>query len=208
MGNLGITGITTVIILISLILIGVTVASVMSGGTSGNAKEKDLNQITNEIIDEISSYLQIKDQKGKYYTINSEKRIQKIGLLISPLVSQDMDVSKLTIQLCDGETIRIFSYVGNSEAIGSNSLFEHPIWNNITNNHFGFIVTHDRDNSLVDYDTLNKNTDMAYVVIRLPDDMTMAKGEKIAVTLFPSTGITKITVLEAPLPMKSIVTFE
>ncbi len=208
MGNLGITGITTVIILISLMLIGVTVASVMSGGTSGIAKEKDLNQITNEIVDEISAYLQIKDQKGKYYTINSEKRIQKIGLLISPLVSLDMDVSKLTIQLCDGETIRIFSYVGNSEVIGSNSLFEHPIWNNITNNHFGFIVTHDRDNSLLDYDTLNKNTDMAYVVIRLPGDMTMAKGEKIVVTLFPSTGITKITVLEAPLPMKSIVTFE
>lgn len=208
MGNLKITGLTTLILLISLMLIGVTVASIITDGTTGTTTEQDFDQMTNEIIDEISTYLQIKDQKGKYYTINSEKRIQKIAILISPMVSQNIDISQLTIQLNNGEEVRILTYINNSEFIESNSLFGHPIWNNITHNRFGFISIHDKDHSLVDYNLINENTDMAYVIIKLPDSMEMSKGEKIIVTLFPSTGITRTTILEAPLPMKSVITFE
>lgn len=208
MGNLGITGITIIIILLSLMLIGATVASVITDETSGNTMEEDLSQMTSEVIDEISTYLQIKDQKGKYYTINGEKRIQKIGILISPLVSQEINVSQLTIQLCNEETVRILNYEGFSETIGLNCLFEHPIWGNITNYSFGFISIHDKDRSLVDFDIINENSDMAFVIIRLSDGMTMEKGDKLTLTLFPSSGITRTTILEAPLPMRSIVTFE
>ena len=208
MGSIGITGITTVIILISMMLIGVTIGAIISDGTSGPTTVGDINQMTNEVIDEISTYLQIKDQMGKYYNINGEKRIQKIGILISPLVSQDIDVSQLSIQLCDGETVKILAYEGFTESIESNCLFEHPIWNNITNHSFGFISIHDKDKSLVDYDIINENTDMAFVIIRLSEDMTMTKGDKLILTLFPSSGITRTIVIEAPLPMRTIVTFE
>ena len=71
-----------------------------------------------------------------------------------------------------------------------------------------FISVVDLDESLVDYDIINDYSDNAYVVFRLPNDMTLLKNEKITVTLFPSTGITRTTVLKAPMPMSSVITFE
>jgi len=56
-----------------------------------------------------------------------------------------------------------------------------------------------------DFDTINKNNDMAYIVIQLPSSFYMQKGDTIVVELFPSSGISKTTLLEAPLPMKSVV---
>lgn len=198
------TGVTIVILLISLMLIGVTVAQSLDGTT-----EEDYNQMVSEIIDGITSYIQIKDTIGKYYDINGVKKIEKIAIWISPWVSQEIDMSQLTIQLCNGETVKILTYDGNAEYMGSNSLFEHPIWNNITGTNFGFISIVDLDGSLVNYDTINEKSDNAYVLIRLPEDMTLAKGESITIILFPSTGITTMLEdLKAPLPMKSVVTFE
>ena len=208
MGRLFITGITTLILLISLILIGITVASVILGDAVGTTTEEDYDQLLEETIDEISTYLLIKDQKGKYYDISGEQRIEKIALWITPLVSQEIDISQLTIQLYNGETVRILTYNGNAEYLESNLLFEHSIWSNITGDNFGFISIIDLDGSLVGYNAINEDSDNAYVLIRLPEDMTLAKRESIIVTLFPSTGITRTTVLKAPLPIKSVVTFE
>jgi len=208
MGKSIITGIIALILLISLMLIGITVASVITGENTGATTEENYDQMTEEIIDEISTYIQIKDQKGKYSEINGERRIDKIALWISPLVSQVIDVSQLTIQLNNGETVMFLVYDGNAENLESNSIFSHPIWNNIDGSNFGFISIIDLDESLVDYDTINDCSDNAYAVFRLPNDMTMTKHEKLIVTLFPSTGITRTTILEAPLPIKPVVTFE
>jgi len=208
MGRLFITGITSSILLISLILIGITVGSAITDGTLGSTTEQDYQHMVDEVIDGISTYLQIKDQKGKYYNIDGTQKIEKIALWVSPLFSQDIDVSQLTIQLDDGEKVAVLTYDGNAEYLGSHSLFEHPIWDNLTGANFGFLSIIDIDGSLVSYDTINENSDNAYVLIRLPEDMTLVKGESLTVTLFPSTGITRTTILKAPLPMKSVVTFE
>lgn len=209
MNNWGSTGITSVILLISFILIAVTVASVLTGGTVTNGtSEEDLEQILNEVLDEITTYIQIKDKIGKYYGTYGNQKIEKIAILIKPLVSQEINISELTIKLCNGNNIKILDYSGNTEDIGSNHFFEHPIWDDITVNNFGFIVTHDKDNSLKDYNTINENTDMAYIIIKLSEGFTMTQGENLVVTLFPSTGLQKTTVLEAPLPMKPVVSFE
>lgn len=207
MNKWGSTGITSVILLISFILIAVTAASFMIGGAgTEEMSEEDIEEILDDILDEITTYIQIKDKIGKYYTNNGEQRIEKIAILVKPLISNDINISELTIKMCDGNSVKILNYCGNAEFIGANSLFEHPLWNIITDNNFGFIVTFDRDRSLVDYNTLNE--DMAYVIIKLSDDFSMAKGESMAITLFPLSGITRTTTLEAPLPIKSVVTFE
>jgi archaellin len=208
MGKSIITGITTLILLISLTLIGVTVASIITGENTGAATEENYDQITKEIIDEISTYIQIKDQKGKYYEINGEQRLERIVLWISPLVTQDIDVSQLTIQLDNGKDVKLLVYTGNAEDLDSNSIFNHHIWYNMDGSNFGFISIIDLDGSLVDYNTINDYSDNVYIVFKLPSDMTMVKNEKLTVTLFPSTGITRTTVLEAPLPIKPVVTFE
>ena len=208
MSNWRNTGITTIILLTILLLVGLTVASVITGENTQYTNEQNYDQMTEEVINEISTYIQIKDQKGKYYNINGTQKIEKIALLISPLVSQDIDVTQLTIQLDNGEKVKILSFDGNASKIDSNTLFNHPIWKNLTGNNFGFISIVDLDNSLTSHNTINDYSDNIYVVFKLPNDMTLEKRDKLIVTLFPSTGITRTTLLEAPLPIHSVVTFE
>jgi len=207
MNNWGSTGITTIILLMSFLLIGATIASVVRSGTGGTTtSEENIDQILNDVLDEITTYIQIKDQIGKYYMDNSVQKIQKIAILVKPLISQDIDISQLTIKLSNGYDVKILNYSGNARFIGTNSLFEHPIWNNITGNSFGFIVTLDSDRSLVDYNTLN--ADMAYIIIKLSEGFSMVKGDSLTVTLFPSSGLARTITLEAPLPIKPVVSFE
>ncbi len=208
MGKLLTTGLTSILLLIALIFIGITVASVITGQIIGSPSEQDLEKITEKTIDEISTYLLIKDQKGKFSEINGEQKIEKIALWITPLITQEIDISKLTIQLYNGENINFLKYAGKSDNLGSNSLFNHPIWNNINGDNFGFISIVDLDKSLINYETFNDCSDNAYLVFRLPELMTLSKHEKIIVTLFPSTGITRTIELKAPLPIKPVVSFE
>ena len=204
MNNQGATGIATAILLISFILIGATAASVIMGD-SGNNPEENYEEILEEALDEISTYIQIKDALGKYNSTTEEQHIQKIAILIKPLFSIDIDASKLMIKLNNGQQIKMLYYSGQADFISSNSLFEHPICNTIRTDKFGFVVTLDKDRSIVDYGIINDNTDMAYLVIKLPEDFTMEKGDVTEITLFPSTGITKTINLKAPLPITQIV---
>lgn len=202
MNKRGSIGIATGILLISLILITVTAASVINSET-GEISDEDIEQMLDDVLDEISTYIQIKDKIGKYYITNGERQIGKIAILIKPLISQNIDVSDLTIKLCNGENIKILNYSGNAEFIASQTLFEHQIWDKITYDNFGFIVLSDKDDSLVSYNVLNK--DLAYIIIKLSEEFAMNKGESLTITLFPLSG-TPITIeLEAPLPMSKIV---
>ena len=204
MNNQGATGIATAILLISFILIGATAASVIMGDSGNNSKE-NYEEILEETLDEISTYIQIKDVLGKYNSTTEKQHIQKIAILIKPLFSIDIDASELMIKLNNGKQIKMLYYNKQAEFISSNSLFEHPIWNTMTDINFGFIVILDTDQSIIDYDTINDNTDMTYITIKLPNDFTMQKGDTLELTLFPSTGITKTINLKAPLPIKQIV---
>ncbi len=204
MNNQGATGIATAILLISFILIGATAASVIMGD-SGNNPEENYEEILDEALDEISTYIQIKDALGKYNSTTEEQHIQKIAILIKPLFSIDIDASKLVIKLNNGKQIKMLYYNRQAEFISSNSLFEHPIWTTMTDTDFGFIVILDKDQSIIDYGTINDNTDMTYIIIKLSNDFTMKKGDTLELTLFPSTGITKTINLKAPLPIKQIV---
>ncbi len=204
MNNQGATGIATAILLISFILIGATAASVIMDD-SGNNPEENYEEILEEALDEISTYIQIKDALGKYNSTTEEQHIQKIAILIKPLFSIDIDASKLVIKLNNGKQIKMLYYNRQAEFISSNSLFEHPIWTTMTDTDFGFIVILDKDQSIIDYGTINDNTDMTYIIIKLSNDFTMKKGDTLELTLFPSTGITKTINLKAPLPIKQIV---
>ena len=209
MKSWGSSGIATVIILIAIMLIVVTVAAVLSEETNTTStEEQDLEQMTQEIIDEITSYIQIKDQKGKYYKTDNVQKIQKIALLISPLVSQNIDMTQLTIQIDNGEMVRMLYYNSASAKIGSQSLFEHTLWDDINAENFGLISIMDLDESITNYQVLNENRDNAYLIFKLPTDMQMSKYDTIKVTLFPSSGIKRTTILKAPMPMKSVITFE
>ena len=63
----GSTGITTIILLISFLLIGATVASIITGETEGTTSEEDMDQILNDVLDEITTYIHCSD--GFFYEI-------------------------------------------------------------------------------------------------------------------------------------------
>jgi len=205
MNNQGATGIASAILLISFILIGATAASVILGDAGEDSYEENYEEMLEEVIDEISTYIQIKDVIGKYNSAPEEQHIQQITILIKPLFSINIDASGLMIKLNNGQQVKMLYYDRQSEFIESQSLFEHSIWDNITDTNFSFIALLDKDRSIVDYDVINDNTDMAYIILKLPEDFTMEKGDILEITLFPSTGITKIITVEAPLPINQIV---
>ncbi|KYK22575.1 hypothetical protein AYK24_01930 [Thermoplasmatales archaeon SG8-52-4] len=205
MGKSFVIGITSIILLISLLLSGLIVATVITNNSSQIETEEDYMQMIDEIIDKTSTYIQIIEQKGIYNNINQERKIDRIILYISPMISQNIDVSQLKIQLNNEETIRFLKYSGNVKNLETYSIFNHPIWDSIEDNSFGFISIIDLDESLLNGNILNDYSDHVYVVFKLPDDMTIAKNEQLIVTLFPSTGITRTIILQAPFSTKSIV---
>lgn len=212
MDDVGSTGIAVVLLLLSSAAFGATIVSVTSNGVNNNPSDEDLSQlavkITDETIDKITTYIQTTQMLGKYYGEPHHQKIEKIAIMIKSMISKNVSLSELTIELNNGNAVIMLSYSGDAEFIGANDVFEHPIWNSIDENNFGFVVTHDKDSSLVDYNTINDNTDMAYLIIKLPEYMAMSKGDTMTITLSPSNGITRTIDLEAPLPMTSVVNFE
>jgi len=203
MNNNAITGISSVILISSIILLAGVAGSVIMSSSDDELVE--YKQILENTYNEITNYIQIKDIIGKYYSIEGEKRIQKIAIFIKPLFSNDIDASEFIIKLNNGEQIKILYNNGQTDFIHSNSLFDHPLWNEVRDNDFSIIALHDKDRSLVDYDSINDNTDMAYIILKLTEEFTMSKGDTMTITIIPSTGVKKIVTIEAPLPMQNIV---
>ena len=76
MNNRGSNGITATILLMAILLVTVVAAGVITGSTTEETIDTDeIEQMTQEVFDEISTYLQIKDQKGKFYQIDDEYKI-------------------------------------------------------------------------------------------------------------------------------------
>ncbi|KYK21582.1 hypothetical protein AYK25_08070 [Thermoplasmatales archaeon SM1-50] len=198
-------GMVAGILLILLILIG-TVSATVLVTISKDTSEEDLNIIVGEIVDEMCNYLQIKHIVGKSQMIQGVPKINKIAILIKPLVSQNIDMSHMIIEVCDGEYYQMIFFNGLAESLNSSSLFEHPIWNSLTPVSFSLLSTIDDDNSIVDLHLINKNTDMTLIVLKLSDNIAMKKGAQLEITILPSPGIGRTIHVEAPLSTKNIVT--
>ncbi len=210
---MGRLGISTIILFIVILLISLTAFTVISSDIDGtnDETENDLIEIfqkaTDESVDDITTYLKITDRVGKYQGPPGNQKIQRIAIMIKPLISKQINISEITIKISNGKNLQILSYSQEPAKITSenNQIFNHPIWNNLTTNTFAIISTHDKDNSIKKYDCFNKNTDMGYIIIKLPTEFYMKKDDTLNLQMFPSTGIDKKITLKAPLPMKNLV---
>ncbi len=202
--SVGITGISAAIILAGIVLIAGVAASVTMVSSKG-ITEEDYEQMINDALTEISTYIQIKDIVGKYYSVDGERSIQKIVLLIKPLFSIDIDVSNLLIQISNGKQIQMLYYCGKSEFVNAHPIFEHPLWNYQNESNFGLITPLDKDKSLINFSTMNDHTDMAYLTIKLPTNFQLKYGDPIQITILPSIGIVRKITINAPAPITPIV---
>lgn len=205
MNNRGNLGLISGILLIGFVLIGAVSASVLLNNTT-SITNTDLNQLTNEVIDEISTYIQIKTVVGKFQSIHGDQQIQKIAILIKPLVSFNIDITHMIIKISTSNQLYILYFNGNTSPIGPYSLFDHPLWDTLIENNYTIIPLIDDDSSIMKYHAINKNTDNAFLLLNLPDDCAMKKGDILEITLIPSPGTERTVILEAPLPTSHVVT--
>jgi archaellin len=205
MNDRGNLGLISGILLIGFVLIGAVSASVLLNNTT-SITNTDLNQLTNEVIDEISTYIQIKTVVGKFQSIHGDQQIQKIAILIKPLVSFNIDITHMIIKISTSNQLYILYFNGNTSPIGPYSLFDHPLWDTLIGNNYTIIPLIDDDSSIMKYHTINKNTDNAFLLLNLPDDSAMKKGDILEITLIPSPGTERTVILEAPLPTSHVVT--
>lgn len=203
----GAAGITLIILLIASVSIAIIATSLIADSNSSEDPQVDVDEVLNDVLTEITTYLQIPDAIGKYYEVNGTQKIEKIAIMIKPLITCTLDISDITIKLENNENIRILSYSNLSDKLYSYSLFQHPIWRNITDNNFGCLIIHDTDDSIFKENTIDDHTDMIYLIIPLPKDFLMSYKDTIKVNIFPSSGTVKTISLEAPLPMKQVVDF-
>ncbi len=203
MNNNAITGISATILLGCIILLAGVAGSVVMNNSEEEVGQYE--QILDNAYNEIANYIQVKDVVGKYSYINGEKQIEKIAILIKLLFTNNIDTTEFIIKLNNGEQIKILSNSEQTEFINSYSLFNHPLWDNMRGAGFSIIAIHDKDRSVIDYNTLNHNTDMAYIIIKFTEEFTMRKGDTMAVSIIPSIGVIKTIAIEAPFPMQNIV---
>ena len=207
MNKWGSSGIYAIMILFGIILVSVVAADIIDD-TGGSTIEQDLTQMTTEAIDKYSTYIDIDFKIGKFYQIDGLQKIRKIALQISPLFSKDIDLTQLTVQLLSKETVELLNFSGAARYYNGGALFENPIWYNISENNFGFLVINDMDGSIVNYNHINENSDRAYLIFKLSDNNALLKYDSLYVTVFPGSGISRSITLKAPMPIKPVVVFE
>jgi archaellin len=205
MNNKGSSPIALAILLISFILIGSTVSSVLSDG-SEDISEEDIEDMVNTIVNEISTYLKIEDVYGEYSFVEGKHQIDKMVIMVTPLFSVDLNISDLMIKLCNGEEIKILYFGQNGEFIRDHSVFKHPLWGDTSFSNYSILILQDKDRSIIDYNVINDNTDSMYIIIKLPYGFMMKKDDIMTISFYISNGISRTINIKAPLPMKKIVT--
>ena len=193
MNNIGSAGIATISLLTSFLVIGATTSSVMFGASDDLGI--DAGEIANDALNEITTYLKIDDVIGKYYTSNGIREVEKIVILVKPFTRNTINMSELTIKICNNNNVMLLDYSGSAVESNSGALFEHQVWET-SNNTFSLIVTLDKDRSLLDYGIMNE--DITFIAVKLPDQFAMGNRESITISIIPAKGITSSVFLETP----------
>jgi len=193
LNNWGITGITSIALISSFLIVGGATSAVVFQDTED--LESYANNVINDALDEISTYLKIEEVIGKYYTTNGERTVEKIVIFVKQYIPNAVNVSDLTIKLQNKNDVMILGHSGFTSKIDSGPLFEQEIWEN-TKNSFSVIVNIDNDRSLLDNNIMNKDT--CYIAIRLPEQFYMGKNDEIKVSIIPYKGIISSAIIQTP----------
>ena len=156
---------------------------------------KDAEQILNDVIDEITTYLRIDDAIGKYYTTNGVRRIERIVIQVKQFIQNNINISDITIKISNKDDMALLKYSGLAVEGNSGTIFDHEVWDQTTNS-FSIITILDTDRSILDYGVMNE--DIVFFAIKLPDRFCIDKNEAIMVSIVPSKGTITSVVLEAP----------
>lgn len=192
MNNKGNAVTSTIPILVSMLVAGAA-SSTMMTQDAGDLSDQ-LQQTVQDSLDTITTHLNIKDALGKYTDNTQGRHIEKIMLLLQPLIETNIDISKITIKLTNTHDTTLISYSGQTAYHDSSApLFENTLWEQ-TKNSFSVLALIDDDDSITTYDIMNDDT--AFVLINLPPTFSITKDQSLAVSIIPERGITTSIILE------------
>jgi archaellin len=205
MNATGNMAVSTLPVLACVMLVGATTSSTLFTD-SGDHLTKDAQQLVNDVLDDLTTYLKIDDVIGKYDQTTGRQRIEKLVLLVKPLFVCTLDIAHMTITLTNDNDVIILIYSNQTVPVSStSSIFEGTVWETPPNT-FSLISIIDTDNSLTDYGIMND--DIAYLTIRIPPGFSFNDDDSLTITLIPPTGITRTILLETPtFHTSSIVSF-
>jgi len=198
----GSTGITSLALLASLLLIGAGTSSVFLGESEDISDEAE--NAVNDVLKEITTYIQIKNIIGDLDNQGKDMQLKKIVVLAKPLFETTLNLSQLHIQINNGETIKIFNY-NNTYTKSSDDLFKNKLWEKLNKNEYGIIILTDEDNSIKNTETLNK--DLIYFAINIPSTLTIHPGDEITITLIPGEGCINNIDVEIPFSASSHIVY-
>ena len=191
--------------LFALLLVGFLLAAIVVASVMPDFTDEEVDEMFEDVVEEITTYTMVKDKMGKYSGEYPNETITQIAILITPLVSVEINMMGMSIKLDTGENVMILDYTGNASLSGTEDMFLNSVWDNLTTDEYGFIVINDEDNSLIEYDLINDNDDLVYVIFKLGENLAMSYKDTMAITMFPSTGWQKTIHAEAAVPITSIV---
>ena len=190
--------------LIASVLVAGSASTMLSGESDDFGQ--DAQKILNDVMVEITTYLQIQDVFGKYYNSGEDRAIERIVIVAKQYIHTPVNLSDLAIQLCNNEDVVFLEYSGQSHDVGSNALFSHPAWESLESGEFGVLVANDNDRSVLDYGIING--DLIHIIVSLPDQFKMKGKDSVTVSIVPNNGITTSIDLESPsFHEKNVISF-
>jgi archaellin len=192
MNNLGSTGIMAITLLSGILTTG-AVSSIMMQNT--DTLSSNILHMVNDVADDVTTYLKIGDTIGKYDTYNGTRKVDRIVIDIKQYIENTINLSEVTIQLCNQDDVVLLSYSGHAEPCDSKGIFDNPAWET-TDNAFSVIVISDKDQSILNYNTMNDDT--VFLAIKLPNQFAMGNDDTLTISILPNKGMTSSVVLETP----------
>ena len=186
-------GITGMALFTSFLLAG-SASTIMMDDTDNISR--DAEKMLNDVLQEITTYIKIEDVIGKYYDPGGDRRIERIVIFAKQYINVPINMSEITIEICNKDDIVLLKYSGQAFEIGSKTVFQHHAWEALENNTFSVLVTNDEDKSLLDHDTMNG--DLIIIMIPLPEQFKMKNRESMTISIIPDKGIITSVYLETP----------
>ena len=195
------SAIPLLILIIAILLISLTATSMVTSNIS--TTKGDVDEYLDDVLNEITSYVKIKNVYGQY-TQQKPYYITKIGILLSPRFHDPINLSEWIIQLQTKETLTIYTFNNAAMKQEDHTIFTHPLWENISFNSFGIMSIIDKDDSLIQHYSLSDPSDLIFIVFNIPEN-SITKGDYTSIILTSGTSMKKTITFSAPIPTQQIV---
>ena len=158
----------------------------------------NLDTITTEAISDLTSYLKVQQILGRF-DHTPARGITQLAVKIRLLVSGTIDLSHLTLELITTDNVILLTYQANAtRTMTSGALFTAESWQLLSAQSYTMLVMNDDDNSITTRQTLDKNTDTGFLLVSLPEPLSLHSYDTCELRIIPDPGHIRQIPLDIP----------